>query len=85
MIIASVSDFRKDNSDSIRIFTLAFRRFLIKEKYKTIEQFCYCNDISKGTISEILSNKKLPRIDTLKRITDRLDVQLSDFFKKIKE
>jgi len=29
----TISDFRKDNSDSIRTFTLAFRRFLIKEKY----------------------------------------------------
>lgn len=29
----TISDFRKDNSDSIRIFTLAFRKFLIKEKY----------------------------------------------------
>ena len=29
----TISDFRKDNSDLIRTFTLAFRRFLIKEKY----------------------------------------------------
>jgi len=58
---------------------------LIKEKYKTVEQFCYCNDISKGTVSEILNNKKLPRIDTLKYIVNSLDIQLSDFFKKIKE
>lgn len=60
-------------------------RTLIKEKYGTIEQFCYGNDFSKGTISEILSNKKLPRLDTLARITNCLGVKLSDFFKKIKE
>jgi len=58
---------------------------LIKEKHKTIEQFCYCNDMSKGTISEILSNKKLPRLDTLRRITYSLDISLSDFFKRVKE
>lgn len=71
------SNFKKKISEQLAV--------LIKEKHKTIEQFCYCNDMSKGTISEILSNKKLPRLDTLKRITDSLDVHLSDFFKKIKE
>ncbi len=29
----TISDFRKDNSDSIRTFTIAFRKFLTKEKY----------------------------------------------------
>ena len=58
---------------------------MIIEKYKTIELFCYDNDFSKGTISEILNNKKLPRLDTLQRITNSLGVNLSDFFKKIKE
>ena len=60
-------------------------KILIKAKYKTIELFCYENDISKGTMSDILSNKKLPRLNTLKRITSSLNIQLSDFFKKIKE
>jgi transposase len=31
----TISDFRKDNSKAIRTFTIAFRKFLIKEKYVT--------------------------------------------------
>ena len=31
----TISDFRKDNSKAIRAFTIAFRKFLIKEKYVT--------------------------------------------------
>lgn len=48
----------------------------IKKRHKTVEQFCWENDLNKATLSNFLNDKKDFRISTLARIAEALGKDL---------
>jgi len=48
----------------------------IKINYKTIEQFAYTNDLSKGQLSEFLNGKRDIRLSTFLRICRHLGLKV---------
>lgn len=53
---------------------------LRKEKGLTMEKLAYASDISKGGLSEIERGLKEPRLSTLLKICETLEITLKDFF-----
>ena len=54
---------------------------LRKKQGITMEKLAYESGISKGGLSELERGMKEPRISTLVKIVENLDVSLSEFFK----
>jgi transcriptional regulator with XRE-family HTH domain len=48
--------------------------------YRTVEEFAYATGLSKSTLSDILSGKKGPTVQTLIRIASALKITLSTLF-----
>jgi transcriptional regulator with XRE-family HTH domain len=53
---------------------------LRKEKKMTLEQLAYQSGISKGGLSEIERKMKEPRVYTILKICNGLDITISEFF-----
>lgn len=53
----------------------------IKKNYKSVEEFCWENNVNKATISNFLNNKKDFRVSTLQKIAEALDKDLDIRFK----
>lgn len=53
---------------------------LRKERNLTMEKLAYGSDISKGGLSEIERGMKDPRLSTLCRLCETLEISLKDFF-----
>jgi len=49
---------------------------LIERDYKTVEEFCWENEISKATLSNFLNSKKDFQVSTLIKIAEALDKDL---------
>ena len=48
----------------------------INKRYKTVEQFCWENDLNKATLSNFLNDKKDFRVSTLAQIAKALGKDL---------
>lgn len=48
----------------------------IKKRHKTVEQFCWENDLNKATPSNFLNDKKDFRVSTLAQIANALGKEL---------
>ncbi len=59
-------------------------KLLIKEKdYVSVEKFCLENSIPKSTLSELLNRKKQnPKLSTLVKIANSLEIDVIELFKK---
>ena len=53
---------------------------LRKERNLTMEKLAYISEISKGGLSEIERGLKEPRLSTLIKICETLEIPLKDFF-----
>ena len=53
---------------------------LRKMKGLSIEKLAYQNDLAKGNLSEIEKGKIDPKLSTLKRIADGLEISLQELF-----
>lgn len=53
---------------------------LRKERKLTMEKLAYESDISKGGLSEIERGMKEPRISTLAKMCETLEISMKDFF-----
>lgn len=49
----------------------------IDARYKTVEEFCWENDLNKATISNFLNNKKDFQVSTLEKIAQGLGKKLT--------
>lgn len=49
---------------------------IIEQDYRTVEEFCWENDISKATVSNFLNSKKDFQVSTLLKIAEALDKDL---------
>lgn len=56
------------------------RKFIKKRGYRSAELFAYENAIDKSALSKMLRGERLPRVDTLIRIAEALDVTLNDIY-----
>jgi transcriptional regulator with XRE-family HTH domain len=57
---------------------------LRKRKRKSVNMFSYENDLTPATISRIENGLISPRLKTLKKIADALDISLSELFRSFK-
>jgi transcriptional regulator with XRE-family HTH domain len=53
---------------------------LRKKKGLTIEKLAYENDLAKGNLSEIEKGKIDPKLSTLEKIADGLEISLKELF-----
>lgn len=53
---------------------------LRKERNLTMEKLAYESEISKGGLSEIERGMKEPRLSTLVKICETLEISIKDFF-----
>jgi transcriptional regulator with XRE-family HTH domain len=58
------------------------RRFILENGYPSVERFAHENAIDKTTLSRILNGKREPRLSTLIRIAESLNLTLNDFYLK---
>lgn len=57
-------------------------RDILKERKLTIAQFSEMSGISQSNISNYMIGKISPTLDTLKKIADSLDIDITELFKK---
>jgi len=57
-------------------------REILKEKGFTIAQFAERVGISQSNLSNYMSGKISPTLDTLSKIADALDIEISELFRK---
>jgi transcriptional regulator with XRE-family HTH domain len=55
-------------------------RIKIREDYKSNEEFAYANGIDKSTLSRILNGARDPRVSTLLKIAESLNLTLNDLY-----
>lgn len=51
-----------------------------KAGYRTIEEFAFAFGIGKSTLSDILTGKKSPTVNTLARWANALEIPMREFF-----
>jgi predicted transcriptional regulator len=56
------------------------RKFIKKRGYRSAELFAYENAIDKSSLSKMLRGDRLPRLDTMIRIAEALEVTLNDLY-----
>jgi len=56
------------------------RKFIKKRGYRSAELFAYENAIDKSALSKMLRGDRLPRLDTLIRIAEALEITLNDLY-----
>lgn len=49
-------------------------------KNLSVRQVSYLTGIPRSTISDIMNEKKVPRLDTLERLAEGLNVRMTDLF-----
>lgn len=65
---------------------MAFRlREILKERGVTVGQFAEQSGISQSNLSNYMGGKISPTLDTLTKIADALDVDITELFKKEEE
>jgi len=66
--------------DIVTIIRENLRRRITESGYPTFERFAYENAIDKTTLSRILNGKREPKISTLFKIVDSLNLTLNDLY-----
>ncbi|TVQ80564.1 MAG: hypothetical protein EA369_02175 [Bradymonadales bacterium] len=49
---------------------------LISQRYRTVEEFCWANDLSKATVSNFLAGRKDFQVSTLQKVANGLKKKL---------
>lgn len=65
---------------SFEIIRTNLRRFILEGGYPSVERFAHENAIDKTTLSRILNGKREPRLSTLIKIAECLNLTLNDFY-----
>jgi len=71
----------KKKAELIQIVQQNIRRLVREQDYRTIEDFCHNNEISKSTMSTILIAANSPSLKTLEKIAKALKVQPYELLK----
>ena len=58
---------RKSKNDVLKEFRKQVEAYIAKN-YRTVEEFCWDNDLSKATVSNLLNDKKDFTVSTLEKI-----------------
>ena len=65
---------------SVDLIRTNLRRFILEGGYPSVERFAHENAIDKTTLSRILNGKREPRLTTLIKIAECLNLTLNDFY-----
>lgn len=53
---------------------------IMYRKNLSVRQVSYLTGIPRSTISDIMNGRKVPRLDTLERLAEGLNVRMTDLF-----
>lgn len=53
---------------------------IMYRKNLSVRQVSYLTGIPRSTVSDIMNGKKVPRLDTLERLAEGLNVRMTDLF-----
>lgn len=66
--------------DALTVFAGNLQRFIAAKGYSSVEKFAYEMGFSKGGLGKILQGKRMPRLDTVVRLAQALEVTLDDLY-----
>ncbi|GHT18614.1 hypothetical protein FACS189429_5370 [Bacteroidia bacterium] len=76
----TISDFRKDNKEGIRDFTLKFRAFLRDEKY-----ISGTTVVTDGTKIKAYASKNTLSLDTINQRIERIESEIDKYLNQLNE
>jgi transcriptional regulator with XRE-family HTH domain len=66
--------------DAQTVLAANLQRFIAAKGYSSVEKFAYEMGFSKGGLGKILQGKRMPRLDTVVKLAQALEVTLDDLY-----